>query len=341
MAGLLGKHLDGRLPRHVDSNHPVLLQQYAVHTPAIEDMARTLGDWIAQKKTGGSIYGPSRFGKTKGMQWHLPGLLLQRFGKAVPLHMWTRTPDIQNSQAEFWKSLLKATGHRYAKDRNSWGIRREMFAEHLMSTAKACGGNFVALLIDESQVMTLREWTWLLGLQNTLDAEHHRFSVYTVSSHQMGYQYELMSHSDHPHVAGRFMVAHAPFSGLTSEEEIKFVLEGYDFASEWPRRSGVSYLAHFAPDAYTRGERLANCASTVWRVMNALLPEDYGGEANFPMQHLALSVETILMNLAHGEDWEDTTGEEAWLEAFVETGLTDHMRLISAELPRRRRKGSP
>ncbi|PIF78812.1 hypothetical protein CLU95_6011 [Variovorax sp. 54] len=196
----------------------------------------------------------------------------------------------------------------------------------------------MALLIDESQALTLREWNWLLGLQNTLDRENYRFSVYTVSSHQMGYQYELMAHSDHPHVAARFMVAHAPFSGLTSEVEIKFVLEGYDFASEWPKHSRASYLAHFAPDAHARGKRLASCASTVWQVMNALLPEDYGGEANFPMQHLALSVEKVLMNLAHGEDWDDATGEEAWLEAFAETQFTDHMRLISAELPRRRRK---
>ncbi len=338
MSGLLGKHLDGRLPRHVDRNHPLLQQQYAVHTPAIEDMARTLGDWIARKKTGGSIYGPSRFGKSKGMRWHLLDLLQQRFGRAIPLHMWSRVPEIHNSQSEFWKALLMATGHRYAKDRHTCAARHDMFAEHLMSTAKACGSNFVALLIDEAQSMTVREWNWILGLQNLLEVQHHLFSVYTVSSHQMGYQYELMSHSGHPHVAARFMVTHAPFSGLTCEEEIKFVLEGYDFASEWPKRSGVSYLAHFAPDAYARGERLAHCAPTVWRVMNALLPEDYGGEPNFPMQHLALSVETILLNLAHGEDWEDMTGEEAWLEAFVETAFTDHMRLISAELPRRKGK---
>ncbi|WGT63752.1 ATP-binding protein [Variovorax paradoxus] len=337
MTGLLDKHLDSPLPRHVDSNHPLLQQQYAVHTPPIEDMAQTLGDWIARKKTGGSIHGPSRFGKSKGMQWHLLALLQQRFGRAIPLHMWSRIPEIQNSQTEFWKALLVATGHRYANDRHTCAARHTMFAEHLMSTAKACGSNFVALLIDEAQSMTLKEWNWILGMQNLLDFQQHRLSVYTVSSHQMGYHYELMSHSDHAHVAARFMVAHAPFSGLTCEEEIKFVLEGYDFASEWPKRSGVSYLAHFAPEAYARGERLARCAPTVWRVMNALLPQDYGGDPNFPMQHLALSVETILLNLAHGEDWEDVTGEEAWLEAFVDNAFTDHMRLISAELPRRRK----
>lgn len=325
------------LPEHIDGRHPVLRQEYAVFTPAIDLMADVLGDWIDQKQPGGIIYGPSRFGKTKGMKWYLSELLSQRFGKAVPLHMWTRPPDSQNRESEFWRSLLIASGHRYALTKAHVGDRRRMLQELFVSTAKNCGNNFVVLLIDEAQTMTLREWTWLLGLQNALDWEGFRLSVFSVASHQLGYQYQLMARSDHAHVAARFMVSHWQFPGLSCQDEIEFVLQGYDDASEWPQGSGTSYLAYFAPDAFSRGDRLASNASKIWQVMNALLPEDYGGEPNFPMQHLARSVEKILMNLARGDDWEEVTSKEAWLAAFVETRFGDHMRLISAELPRKRR----
>ncbi len=325
------------LPQHVDGSHPILTQEYAIFTPAIDAMATVLGDWIDQKQPGGIIFGPSRFGKTKGMKWHLRDLLSRRFDKGVPLYMWTRPPDSHNHEGEFWRSLLIASRHRYALMKAPVGDRRRMLQELFVSTAQYCGKNFVVLLIDEAQAMTLREWTWLLGLQNALDWEGFRLSVFSVASHQLGYQYQLMARSDHAHVAARFMVSHWQFPGLDCEQDIEYVLQGYDDRSEWPHGSSTSYLAYFAPNEFGRGERLSHCASTIWQVMNALLPEDYGGEPNFPMQHLARSVEKILMNLAVGGDWDEATSEGAWLEAFGETRFADHMRLISAELPRKRK----
>jgi len=38
-----------------------------------------------------------------------------------------------------------------------------------------------------------------------------------------------------------------------------YVLTGYDLDSEWPKKSGVSFLQYFAPDAFARGLRLLDC----------------------------------------------------------------------------------
>ena len=59
--------------------------------------------------------------------------------------------------------------------------------EFLIATASACQSNFVALLVDEAQAMTFREWNWLLGLQNAMDWEGYRISVFSIASHQMDY----------------------------------------------------------------------------------------------------------------------------------------------------------
>lgn len=330
-----------KLPAHIDPKHPVLMQEYAVFTPPVHAMAQTIGDWIDQRQPGGYIHGPSRFGKSRGVKWHLKNVLEDRFGKRIPLHIWSRPPDSHLNEKEFWVSLGLAAGFRYASSRATRGDRRRLLTEFLIASAVSCGSNFVTLLIDEAQAMTFREWNWLLGLQNAMDWEGYRLSVFSIASHQMDYTYELLGKSDHAHVAARFLVSHWPFPGIRSADEVEFVLKGYDEASEWPPHSGTSYLAHFIPDAYARGARLAPSADVLWRVLESLLPANYQGDAEFPMQHIAWAVEDILVNAARGDPWEAATSQANWIDALAQTQFTDHMRLISASVHRKRPAKSP
>ena len=34
-------------------------------------MAQKIGDWIDQRQPGGYIHGPSRYGKSRGVKWHM------------------------------------------------------------------------------------------------------------------------------------------------------------------------------------------------------------------------------------------------------------------------------
>ena len=329
------------LPPHLSPIHPVLQQEYAVFTPPVHAMAHKIGDWIDQRQPGGYIHGPSRFGKSRGVKWHMKSVLQDRFGKRIPLHIWTRAPDSHVSENDFWVSIGLAVGFRYAPTRATRGDRRRLLMEFLIATAWSCSSNFVALLIDEAQAMTFREWNWLLGLQNAMDWEGYRLSVFSIASHQMDYTYELLGLADRAHIAARCLVAHWPFPGISSADEIEFVLKGYDEASEWPAQSGVSYLAHFAPEAFARGARLAPCAGVLWRVLESLLPRNYKGDAQYPMQHIARAIEEILIDLARGKNWEVATSEVRWIDALAQTQFTDHMRLISAGVQRKRSPQSP
>lgn len=325
------------LPPHVDPKHPVLRQEYAIFTPPVGEMAAKLGDWIEQQQPGGYIYGPSRFGKSRGVKWHVREILHERFVAQLPLVIWVRPPDSQRSEAAFWKSWMLAANHRFAKGRHGAGEWRTAFKEFLISAALSAHSSLIVFIVDEAQDMTVHEWRWLLGLQNVLDWEGFRLSVFSVAAHQMGYQYELMGHADYAHVAARFMVAHWPFPGLSSEEELAFVLQGYDTDSEWPSASGVSYLAHFAPQAFARGERLAHSAPTLWRVLEAMLPANYRGPTMFPMQHIARSVEEVLRRLARNDNWNEVVSQRAWIDMLAMTHLDDHMRLVSVGMPAVRR----
>lgn len=325
---------------HVNKKHPLVLQEYAVFTPPIDDLARTLGDWINQQLPGGYVYGPSRFGKSRGVKWHIRSILEERFGQRVPLHIWIRPPDIQTSESGFIRSLLSAFGYLFPQQRQTKSAGRDALIELLMASAHACDTNFIVIIIDEAQAMTLKEWSWMLGIQNALDWHGYRLSVFSIASHQMGYEYELMGRAGFAHLAARFMVARWAFPGLTSEEELAYVLDGYDESSEWPAGSGQSYLAHFAPTYYRRGERLAECAGVFWRVLDEMLPASYRGEANLPMQHVAYAIEGVLFRLASGDDWDKATSPNTWIDELERSGFTDHMRLITASMPQKVRQSA-
>lgn len=320
-----------KLPPHINRKHPILTGVYAVFTPAIDQLGERLGDWIDSRITGAYVYGPSRFGKTRAVRFFLKKLLEERFGEAIPLHVWSR-PFAQKSPSELYRSILDALHHGYGGNRAGANDRLNILTEYFIAESDKCDTNAVYLIIDEAQDMTTNEWHWLLAIQNELDSEGYSFSVFSIASHQMAYQFDLLSRTGNPHVGARFLVDHWAFPGIQSVGELEFILDGYDTQSQWPRDNGVSYLQHFAPKIFERNKRLASCADSIWECLIALLPEGAKIEANFPMKHLALATQDILLKLASGDDWEDATSQQSWLNALTQHRLADHMRAISIDL---------
>lgn len=207
-----------------------------------------------------------------------------------------------------------------------------MCKHRFISIAKNAKRNYVVLLIDEAQDLTLREWKWLVGLQNALDYDGFLLSVFSIGSHQLGYRHEYLASTGNAHVAARFMAAHARYYGIRSVEELKYVFNGYDVDSEWPAGSKVSFLRYFAPSDFESNRRFANCAKSFWTALVELSPQASPKNYEFPMQHIATAVEAALLRLAHGEYWDDVTSYNSWLDSLARTNFSDHMRIISSAI---------
>ncbi|MBW0446149.1 ATP-binding protein [Paraburkholderia phenoliruptrix] len=322
------------LPERIDPRHCMVTKQYAVYTPPMQEMIEQIGEWIDQQRPGGYIYGASRLGKSRCVQWYLANVLEERFEATVPLVVWNRRPDSQTSEAGFWHQLLLASRFEFA---NPLKPPRKAEALHIckqrfIAIANNARRNYIVLLIDEAQDLTFREWKWLVGLQNELDYEGYLLSVFSVGSHQLSYRHEYMAVTGNAHVAARFMAAHARFHGLCSSDELAYVLNGYDLDSEWPAGSGVSYLEYFAPVAFAARRRLADCVQDLWKALVELTPDAARRHLEFPMQHVATATESVLFQLAKGEDWERATAYESWLRELARANFSDHMRIISTGL---------
>lgn len=319
------------LPDHIDPRHCIVTKQYAVYTPPIHEMIEQIGDWIDQQRPGGYIYGASRLGKSKGVRWHLNNVLEERFNTVLPLIVWTRRPDSQTSESGFWHQILIASQFEFIDPAKPLKKAEAIFLcqQRFITIAKSAQRNYVVLLIDEAQGLTLREWMWLLGLQNQLDCEGYLLSVFSVGTHQLGYQYQYMASTGNAHVAARFMAAHTRFHGLRSAVEIEYVFDGYDIDSEWPPGSGVSFLQYFSPSEFAAGRRLSTSKEDLWKALVELSPKSALKYCEFPMQHVARVIEAALFRLARGEDWDEVTSYESWLNALAKVNFSDHMRIIS------------
>lgn len=321
----------------IDQNHPVLKQSYAVYTPSMEEMITTIGNWIDQKVSGGYIYGPSRFGKSVTVKWYVRTVLEERFNNKLPMVVWSR-PDTSMTEVEFWNLLLLEAKFRFQfPDKLKKKIQaRFLFKQHLITIARSARQNYVVLIIDEAHEVTLKEWKWLLGLQNELDKDGFHLTVFSIGSHQLGYQPSFYSRIGNAHIAARFFAVSARFHGIRNIKELRFILNGYDIDSEWPEGTGISYLKYFAPSAFENKCRLADQADELWMAFEELLPLEMRSSTKksvmeLPMLHLAITVEQLLRQLENGKDWESTTSKINLLNIIKNTGFTLFMRLISAQ----------
>lgn len=319
----------------VSTEHPLLQQEYAVYTPPMDEMITCIGDWIDMRLTGGYIYGPSRFGKSRGIKWHVRAVLEERFQSALPMVVWVRPPTLK-SESDFWNSLLKSTGFHFEATLKpkKRAEARNLFIQQLITLARLSRQNYCMIIIDEAQDVSLNEWQWLLGIQNHLDYEGIRLSIFSIGSHQIDYKPNYLARTGNAHIAARFFPVDAKFHGIRSKEELEYVLNGYDEDSEWPEESGISFLRYFAPDSYSEGRRLVSLTQELWKAFETLLPKGkpfHGKLWNFevPMIHIALVVETLLRKLASGSSWDDIVNPPCILNIIGKTGYTDHIANIS------------
>jgi hypothetical protein len=322
---------------HIPREHPLVTRDYSLFTPAIDEMAATIGGWIDDQMDGATIFGPSRFGKSSAVDHWLQRLLSERHGRHLPLVVWSHTDcGGARSVGRFYAQLLGASGHPLAMAPRSPLDRQHMLVERWMALAAQGGGRFVVLVIDEAQGMTQREWLWLVELHSLLEKQRTRLCVFSVASLQLFDEPMGMALSGGAHVAARFMLDARPFHGVRSVQELAYVMSGYDEGTEWPAGSGLSYTAGIAPQAWSEGFRMRDQAGALMGAMQEELPARYAGAAEFPMKTVAQACRHLLLRLGGGARPREETSAASWRAIVQGCGHRTLMAMVSGAAPRQR-----
>lgn len=320
------------VPPHLPKDHPLVTRDYSLFTPSINAMVAGIGQWLDDQMDGGVVFGPSRFGKSSGVDNWLGSMLTERCGQVIPLIIWSHSEC--SSAGIMYGSLLHAAHYGLAGDVRTSLQRKHQLIEKVVHLAVEGGGRFVVLVIDESQGMTAREWLWLVEIHSLLEKERIRLMVISIASVQIFDQPMALALTGGAHAAARFMLSQCRFLGISSEEELEFVLSGYDTGTDWPRGSGISFTKGVAPLAWEKGFRMAECAALIWETMVKELPSGYSGPMEFPMKTISQVSRNLLLRIASGADPLSVISHSSIRDVVIYCGHKQLMSIVGAAAPR-------
>lgn len=307
--------------------HPMLIQEYAIYTPAIAEFFKIICEWIDNRVPGAYIYGFSRLGKSRAIRFWIKSLISERYGNRIAFFDMKHKNHDRPSETTFLIELLMAFDHQLKKTGKTTD-KYERVVNFMCCQARNQNTNYVVLMIDEAQFMHDQEYKWLCNIQNEMDGMGFRFTVISVGSHELTYQHEIFAMAESAYILSRFMVRSYAFNGIRNSKEMEYVLKGYDEDSEWPVGSGKSFTAYFFPRAFKAGFRISETADDLWEIFFELAPASLKNKLNIPMEHIAKSVEYIFRELS-GPEVLHVPIEKAWLtKAVKQTGYEHHMHAV-------------
>jgi len=308
-----------------DEQHPVLLDDYAIYTPSIEQFFNQIYEWLESMVPGAFIYGRPRLGKTRSIRYWLNELLSEKYGEAACLYKMQFKYFQNCTEQNFLDELIlavKGVSVSMIKSRSK-ALKYELAANHIITDVKEKQAHKVLFVIDEAQNIPSDGYRWLCNFQNMLDENGLRLTFVLVGSYELSYQQEVFKSSKDTQIIGRFMLHKAKFRGVLIREELEYILDGYDADSEWPRGSQKSFTRFFFTEAFDHGFRLKNHTEEFWE---AYLEEFSGIEENFeiPMEHIGKAINYIFRKYGTTSDSSFFLERHIILEAIEHTQYSNY-----------------
>ncbi|MDR6412339.1 AAA family ATPase [Paraburkholderia terricola] len=149
-----------KIPRPVDpSLHPLVTGNYRLATPAIEAFYELVTRCLRYRIMGALIYGPSRVGKTRAIEYVLL-LLARQYPKITTYHAQCEHKP-RHAEGPFFATLLEAVGD-HAPNAGTSSAKRSRLSLRIREAAARSGSNAVLMFLDEAQRFNENEYEWLV-----------------------------------------------------------------------------------------------------------------------------------------------------------------------------------
>lgn len=276
-------------PEHC--SHPMVRSQYVLDTDPMDSLLKQMAKWINQRVPGAFASAPTRFGKSRTARFAAEGKASDIL-PAVPMYVVICKKHNVCSENEFLGEILKGVDHEF-KNARSRGVLRERVVNFLAVSAENCGQRQVVLLCDEAQHNHVREYHTLCGIQNELDRLRILLTVISLGSPELWGIHQTLIATKETYLAARFLHRKMRFRGIQSEKELRFVLQQYDFDTEWPEGSGISFTRYFFPNSFADGFRVAELTPFLWQAFLKQAPKLGTFPLEVPMEYIAHPVEEV------------------------------------------------
>lgn len=181
---------------------------------AIKSLCAQLENCIQLSTPGAIIYGLPENRKTYGIN------TCQRFISEklnIPVFIYVREKGIKNSESAFFTHLLNAVGYLPSTQKHDVCAKRFHLKNILHEKARKNGNGLVVLFVDNAQYLTIKEYEWLIDVQNDLEQHGSRITTFLVGDQELLDQRKSLRQSKTEHIVARFMIERISLDELNTE----------------------------------------------------------------------------------------------------------------------------
>lgn len=304
-------------------NHPIYSGNYVLHTKIIEELEERLTTWIEMRVTGALIIGKQRQGKTKARRI-VAGKIANKFPNLAVIEVSCQH-ELKCTEKNFFIQLLAQSGHAVINRRKDAQALRSQLYEYFKMIAEKNENGWIVMFFDDAQLLQDDQYAWLMDIHNEMQKFGIHLGCYFFGQPELLHQKSSFKQAKKYHLIARFMLHEYPFCGLRSPNDLQYCLHGYDM-SEFPKGSGISFSAHYFPEAFAAGWRVASLTSSIWDAF-VELEDNNGGRKRkeIPMEFFSRSVERIFLTCAKLPVHVDGITYRQIKNAIESTGYADYI----------------
>lgn len=253
-------------PRPVDpATHPLVTGNYRIATAAIQDFYELVTRCLRYRVPGALIYGPSRIGKTRAIEY-IRLLLARNYPKISTFHAQCEHKP-KHAEGPFLSNLLEAVG--YPEPQTGTNTAKRFRLTHKLREAAArAGSGTILLFCDEAQRYNVNEYEWLRDIHDTLDRQQIKLYTFLVGQEELLAKKESLQAAGATQIIARLMVEELPFYGIRDADDVATCLLGYDETC-YPEASAWTFTRFYVPEAFDTNYRLVNDATVLWEAFSA------------------------------------------------------------------------
>ena len=262
------------MPVEIDINHPFLKDRAILPNIELELFVNKLRKWNLAGQRGALVKGESRVGKTEAILFAMRNMeIITR--ENTPCAVMTHWDASQSSLGEnrYFSSVLEALGHS-ASEIGTAVHKRWRARDFIAQRAASAGTDCFYFFVDDAHYIVPIQLGYLSDLHNDLRLKDVRLITILVGQPELEELRAKLRSRKLRQLLGRFMGVSHTFSGVKGEREFTQLAVAIDEKAEYPVNSGISFTAHFAPEAFEAGWRLADNASSIWHELERILMKE-------------------------------------------------------------------
>lgn len=292
--------------------HPIATGNYRIGTPAIQEFYELITRCLHYRTTGALIYGPSRIGKTRAIEY-LRLLLAENHPKVTTYHVQAEHKP-RHAEGPFFSNLLEAVGYP-DPDTGSNPTKRLRLVNKMKEACTKAGRGTIVLFCDEAQRYTDNEYEWLRDVHDHLDRLQIKLFTFLVGQQDL---YSIKSdyqRAGKTQIVARLMVDELAFFGIRNARDVATCLAGYDQIM-FPRGTEWSFTRFYLPKAVDAGYLLVTDAQVLWDGFEAIHNKSgLGGKLEIPMESFTRAVEIVLKESELQDTPDYRPSSELWMQA--------------------------